>query len=818
MTPRPPLSGSSASESSAELLPAAELYHRCDPAEFPFETVAELEDPPSLICQERAVEAVNFAIAMRRRGYNLFVLGPTGTGRHTLVRELLGAKAATAPTPPDLCYVNNFAEPNRPRALSLPPGRAAPLRERMKRLVQELRAALPAAFEKDEYRARRDALEAAMKQRHEEAFGELQKRAEARNIALIRTPIGLGFAPERDGEVLRPEAFKQLPEAEREAIREAIDGFQEELDAILRKIPEWEREHREALRRLNRETTAFSIRHLLDELRRDYADLPVVLGYFQEVEQDIQENADDFLSEPGAGPLASMMPDEPPSFRRYAVKVLVDNGGLTGAPVIYEDHPTHQALVGRIEHLARFGTLMTDFGLLAPGALHRANGGYLILDAEKVLTAPFGWESLKRALRAEEIRIESLEQMLSLASTVSLEPEPIRLDIKLVLVGSALLHHLLVEHDPEFGELFKVAADFDDRVERNPETNLLYARLIAAASRRRGLRPFDRGAVARLIEQASRAAGDRERLSMHIRAALDIVEEADHWAAEAGRKIVTAAEVQEAIDARTRRADRIHRRILEEIARDTLRIDTSGAQEGQVNGLTVLSVGGFAFGHPVRITARARLGRGEIIDIEREVALGGPLHSKGILILCGFLGGRYGRSRPLALTASLVFEQSYGGVEGDSASAAELFALLSSLAQIPLDQSVAVTGSIDQQGRIQAIGGVNEKIEGFFDVCRSRGLDGQGVLIPAANVKHLMLRRDVVEAAAAGKFRIHAMETADQGIELLTGMPAGTADAGGKYPLGSFNHAVMTRLDTFARFREAEEKIRPLVPSPRSRD
>jgi lon-related putative ATP-dependent protease len=533
--------------------------------------------------------------------------------------------------------------------------------------------------------------------------------------------------------------------------------------------------------------------------------LPEVLDYLGEVGRDIEENADAFLvagmaqAESGEAPAPAALIREPPSFRRYAVNVLVDHRAAEGAPIIHEDHPTHQSLVGRIEHMARFGTLMTDFGLLVPGALHRANGGYLILDAEKVLTGNFGWQSLKRALRSEEIRIESLEQLLSLASTVSLEPEPIPLDVKVILVGSPLLYYLLVELDPEFGELFKVAADFDDRVERSAETRLLYARLIAAAVRRRNLKPLDRSAVARVIDHASRMAEDSEKLSTQIRGTLDLLEEADHWAEQSGKPIVGAAEIQAAIDARIRRADRFYRRLQEEITRDTLRIETEGERIGQINGLSVLSIGGFAFGHPTRITARVRLGKGEIIDIEREVALGGPLHSKGVLILTGFLGGRYGRNRPLALTASLVFEQSYGGVEGDSASAAELFVLLSALAEIPLKQSVAVTGSIDQHGRIQAIGGVNEKIEAFFDVCRGRGLAGQSVLIPAANVKHLMLRQDVVEAAANGKFHIRAIETVDQGIEILTGIPAGTADASGLYPLGSFNHAVTARLDAFTK-------------------
>ena len=449
--------------------------------------------------------------------------------------------------------------------------------------------------------------------------------------------------------------------------------------------------------------------------------------------------------------------------------------------------------------MARFGALVTDFNLLVPGALHRANGGYLILDAPKLLAGNYGWPSLKRALNAGEIRIETLEQLLSLATTVSLSPEPIPLDVKVVLLGPLALYYTLTDHDEEFADLFKIAADFDDRVERSPETTLLYARLICAVSRREKLRPLDRDAVARVIEQAARMAGDADRLSTNLRGFVDLLQEADQFAADADKDIIGEAEVQFAIDAQLRRGDRIYRRLQEEIGRKTMRIEASGEQIGQVNGLSVISLGNLAFGTPSRITAQVRLGRGEVVDIEREVELGGPLHSKGVLILGGFLGGRFGRTRPLSLNASLVFEQSYGGVDGDSASAAELFALLSALAEAPIKQCFAVTGSVDQRGQIQAIGGVNEKIEGFFDACQAVGFDGhQGVIIPASNVKNLMLRRDVVAAATEGQFAVFPIDSVDQGLELLTGIPAGQPDADGNYPNGSLNQRIAARLDLFA--------------------
>jgi lon-related putative ATP-dependent protease len=601
--------------------------------------------------------------------------------------------------------------------------------------------------------------------------------------------------------------FNQLPAPERESIQHEIEAIQVDLEAIMRQVPQWEREHRDAVQALNRETAGFAIAHLMEEMRRDYSKLPEVAPYFDAVERDIKENVDDFLAPAtpeaqAAGvpmPAPIMRDIEDTRFRRYQVNVIVDNSAQHGAPVIYEDNPTHQSLVGRVEHLARFGALITDFNLLVAGALHRANGGYLVLDAQKLLTGYYGWPSLKRALDAGQIHIETLEQALSLASTVSLAPEPIPLDIKVVLVGPPALYYLLSAQDEEFGDLFKIAADFEDRVERTPETTLLYAQLICAMTRREKLRPLDRDAVARIIEQAARLAGDSDKLSASVRAFTDLLRESDQFAIDAGKEVVGVTEVQAALDAQFRRGDRIYRHLQEEIGRKTIRIETDGEEIGQVNGLSVISLGNLAFGQPSRITAQVRLGRGEVVDIEREVELGGPLHSKGVLILSGFLGGRFGKNRPLSLNASLVFEQSYGGVDGDSASAAELFALLSALAEAPIKQSFALTGSVDQRGQIQAIGGVNEKIEGFFDSCRITGFTGrQGVIIPASNVRHLMLRRDVVAAAEAGKFAILPIDTVDQGLELLTGIPAGQPDAGGEYPAGTLNHRIAARLDAFA--------------------
>ena len=785
-------------------LDPAVLCWRVDPEQFSFTTTAELEDLAQIIGQARATEAIQFGIGIRREGYNLFVLGPPGTGRHAIVRRFLEEQAAREQPPTDWCYVNNFDQPHKPRALRLPPGIGVKLRQDMERVLEDLKGAIPAAFENEEYRARRQELEERLKERHEQAFEELRKQAEVHHIALIRTPAGMAFAPTRKGEVLSPEEFQKLPEAEQKRIEAVIATLQESLEKIIHQLPQWKRESQQRIRDLDRDVTMAAVGHLIAELRKEYAALPEVLDYLDAVQQAVIENADDF-KHTEEGPELSLFgisisrAGRAPSLRQYQVNVLVDHGATRGAPVVYEDSPAYQELIGRVEHQAQMGALLTDFTLIKPGALHRANGGYLVLDARKVLLQPYAWEGLKRCLSAREIRIESLGQMLSLISTVSLEPAPIPLNVKVVLLGERILYYLLYHFDPDFRELFKVAADFEESMHREPESPLLYARLIATLARRDNLLPLDRGACARVIEQAARLVADMERLSIRVQDITDLLREADHWARAAGRDVVTRDDVQRAVDARIRRSDRVRERMQDEIRRATILIDTAGARTGQVNGLSVVQLGELAFGHPSRLTARVRLGKGEVLDIQREVELSGPIHSKGVLILAGFLGARYCAERPLALSASLVFEQTYGAVEGDSASSAELYALLSALAEAPIKQALAVTGSVNQHGEVQAIGGVNEKIEGFFDICRSRGLTGeQGVLIPAANAKHLMLRQDVIEACEQGKFHVYPVTTVDEGIELLTGIAAGARDGDGRFPEGSINRRVEERLAILA--------------------
>ncbi len=779
-----------------------QLIRRCDPAQLDFETTAELEPLDGSIGQDRAREAVRFGIGMRHQGYNLFVLGPSGMGRHALVRRQIEQQAATEDVPPDWCYVFNFQDLHKPRVLRLPPGRGVMLKRDMGGLVNDLHQAIAGLFQSDEHRTRVQAMHEEFEEAQEQAFGEIQQQAEARDIALLRTPTGLTLAPMRKGKPLDPEAFQQLPDEERERIEHDVNELQDELRRVMHQLPLWKKRTEEKIEALNRELISGAIAHLFEALAETYAHFDAVKSHLSEIGKDVVEHYHEFLpDQPTPAQLGMLMQqtDSPTWQRRYRVNLLLAHDRDGGAPVVYEDLPSYDNLVGRVEHRAHLGALETDFTMIRPGALHRANGGYLILDAMKLLQQPFAWDALKRALQAREIRIESLGQITSLISTVSLGPEPIPLSVKVILIGDRQTYYLLSALDPELDMLFKVAVDFEDRFERNAESDRLYAQLIASVAQQEALRPFDRSAVARIIEHGARLADDNERLSGHIRAITDLAREADYWADQAGGDCVAADHVQRAIDARIGRADRIRRRIQEEIRRDSILIDTAGAKVGQVNGLAVLGLGAFSFGHPTRITARVSLGKGDVVDIEREAKLGGPIHSKGVLILRGFLAGRFALEHPLSLSASLVFEQSYAGVEGDSASSAELYALLSALAEVPIRQSIAVTGSINQHGEIQPIGGVNEKIEGFFDTCNARGLSGaQGVLIPQANVKHLMLRRDVVDAVEQGRFSVHAVASIDDGIALLTDRPAGARGDDGRFPPDSINGRVERRLTGFS--------------------
>lgn len=786
-----------------ELSPES-LLRRCAAGSIPFRSTGELENGEVSPGQERARSAIGLAARMSSHGHNVYVMGRPGSGRHAVALRVTETEAAGRPPADDWCYLNNFDDPRRPQALRLPRARGAALRQDMRQLIAELRVAVPAALESEAYVNRRSKIDEEFDARARAALETLQTEAERNELGILQTQQGFAITPLRNGHPLSPQDFAELPEADQARRRSGIDEFSERLREHVENLPEWSRERRKRIRELDRETTRSAIGSQIAELRAQWAGLAAVVSYLDRVEADLLEHAPQLLRrEPQAPLLAGLEQIDPAMrFERYEVNVVVDNSALGGAPTVYEGNPTFMNLVGRVENTAQFGALVTNFTMIRPGALHRANGGFLLIDAERILLQPFAWDALKRALFERCVRIDSPGQLLSLVSTVSLEPEPVPLDIRVVLVGTRRVYQLLGELDPDFAELFRVVADFDEHVDRSPDSERECALMIAGLARSEGLRPLHCDAVARLIEHAARLSGDAGRLSTHTRSLEDIVREADHWAGTNGHAQVDAADVQRAIDEQTWRLSRVHGELVEAVRRANLLIDCTGTAIGQANGLFVFQVGSMPFGQPVRITATARVGDGELVDIEREVDLGGPIHSKGVMILAGLIGSRYGLREPLSLHARIVFEQTYSGIEGDSASLAEACTLLSALAAAPVRQDLAVTGSVNQHGQVQPVGGINEKIEGFFDVCQAGGLTGsQGVIIPAANAQHLMLRHDVVAAAAEGRFHVHAVGHVDEAIALLSGLPAGERERSGDFTPRSLNARVEERLVAFAQLR-----------------
>ena len=791
-------------------LTPSRLRRVCDPNTLAFKTTAELKVFEGLIGQQRALEALDVGARIDKPGFNLFVLGERGTARHGTVRGLIEQYAARMPAPPDWVYVANFAQPDRPNAIALPPGRAEKFKAAMDHALDELFAVIPAIFESEEYQTRRRTAVEDVNEAQEHAFEALNEKSRTQSIALLRTPIGFTFAPIADGGVMKPEIFNALPEAKRKEIAAKIDGLQKELTLLMERVPGWERERRQKVTELDREYARLAVSDVMKDVAHAFADLPEVLAHIDAATLELIRQAALFRVSsvakreevvPGVQ-LADVVTEADPRFRRFRVNLFVGDGAKTSAPVVVEDNPSLGNLVGRIEQQAQMGALFTDFTLMRPGSLHLANGGYLLIDARRLLLEPYAWEMLKRSLRARAVSIESPIDRMSIMSTQTLKPDPIPLSTKVILFGDRQLYQMLFDAAPDFAELFKIAVDFEDTIDWNDNAIVDYARQIGSIAQRENLRPLTAAAVARVIEELSREAEDSKKLSLRIGALADRLRESDFWAQEAGHTVIDAADINSAILAYEHRHERVRVRSQEMIEREILLIDTAGVKVGQINGLSVMSLGGYAFGRPSRITARVRMGTGQVMDIEREVELGGPLHSKGVLILASFLSSRYALDRPPALSASLVFEQSYGGVDGDSASSTELYALLSALAEAPIRQSFAVTGSVNQRGEVQAIGGVNDKIEGFFSLCRARGLDGShAVMIPKANEQHLMLHRDVVAAVEAGQFHVLSVTTIDEGIAVLTGLPAGERGKDGLYPEGTINRRVEDKLIAFSEAR-----------------
>jgi len=782
-----------------------QLYQKCDPDQLGFESTKEIKETVNSVGQERASEAIDFGMNITYPGYNIFVLGPTGMGKRKIIEDFFKEKAKSDPTPSDWIYVNDFDNPDKPDAIELPPGLGNQYQQDINDLIDEMQTALSAAFESEEYQNRRQSVFESFKEKQSELFNELQESADEQDLAMIKTPSGIAFAPKDEEGVMSAKEVNDLTEDDREEIKQNIEVLQEQLQRILQQVPIWQREAQEEIKELNKEMANFAIGGLINELIEKYEEHKEVVAHIEQIQDQVVENADAFLPSNGGEPtsfleaISQRSDSQTALMAQFKVNVIIDNSELDGAPVIFENNPNYANIIGRVEHFAQMGTLRTDFRMIKSGAMHKANGGYLILDARKLLTQPYSWDGLKRALQSKEIEIESIGQALSLISTVSLKPEAIPLNLKIALIGDRLLYYLLLQYDPEFTELFKVQADFETEIEWNEINQKLYAKFIASIINEENTTTFNNSAVARLIEHSARLSSDSERLNTRLQDLHELIVESDYWAKKNNHDEVTRSDVQKAIDAQIQRADRLREKIHESILRDINLISTEGEQIGQINGLSVYSLGSFMFGKPTRITAQISLGKGQVVDIEREVDMGGPIHSKGVLILAGFLKGRYAQDIPLSLSASLVFEQSYGGVDGDSASSTELYALMSRIAEVPLKQNLAVTGSVNQLGQVQAIGGVNEKIEGFYDICEKRGLTGdQGVLIPKSNVKHLMLRQDVIDSVEAGQFHIYPVEHIDEGIKILTGIEAGQVKEDSTYPEGTINALVKARLEKMA--------------------
>ena len=782
-------------------LPVEKLRWECDPSIFEFATTDDLPELEGSIGQERALKSIDFSLDIRDNGFNLFLSGETGTGRSSTIKNLLKKIVKDLPTPNDWCYVYNFKSPDNPLSLPLPVGRGGELAQEMKELLEGVRTDIPKALDSKEYETNRSRIMEEYQEKNGELFGALEKEAEGKGFALQRTVSGLVMVPQKEGRNYTQEEYDALSDAEKAELEKVGGELSEKLNDVIRQVRENEKATKEALGQLDRDLGLSAVGHHIDPLKKKYEELEKVVAYLGAVEEDILLNLEDFKpQQPQQSPIPGLkLARQEPSFERYEVNVFVDNNETKGAPVVFEANPTYNNLFGRIEHVMQMGGMATtNFTLVKPGALHRANGGYLIIDAREVLINPFAWDALKRCIRNAEIKIEDVLEQYRFMTIASLKPEPVPLQAKIIMIGSPWIYYLLFYLEPDYRKFFKVKADFDSRIHRTPEIMLDYALFVATHCRNEQLHPFDTSGVAGLLEYSARIVEDQEKLSSQFMEISDLIREASYWAGKEGSPIVTREIVKRAVQEKIYRSNRIEERMQELFDEGTILVDTAGSEVGQINGLSVLTVGDYMFGRPSRVTCRTYLGKGGMVNIEREVKLSGPIHDKGVLILTGYLGGKYAHNKPLSFSASICFEQSYEGVEGDSASSTELYAILSALSGVPLRQGIAVTGSVNQLGKVQPIGGVNYKIEGFFAVCKAKGLTGeQGVMIPRSNERHLMLNDEVVEAVRKGQFHIWSVETIDQGIEVLTGVPAGEKKPDGSYPEGTINALVDRQLLEF---------------------
>ena len=790
-------------------LKADEVRNVCDPDSLGFESTEGLEPVQTIIGQSRALQAIQFGLGIQNYGFNIYAAGLPGTGKRTAIVAFLERIAKDKEVPYDWCYMHNFQDSYRPKALKLKAGTGIQFQKDMKKFIESAQSEVRKAFESDDYVKRRDAIAHTFNEKREKLFNQLNQMAHDKGFAIQMSPMGLLLIPIVNGKPLSEQEILALVPQQKEELAKKREAIQDQIKEAMGQMRNWDREGSEQIEKMDEEVVKFVLDAPIEELTRKYGENPDVAEYLKSVEKDIIENMNLFRSpsEPDpANPFARMAAIQ--TFRKYEVNVLVDNSHLKGAPVIIETNPTFNNLVGRLEKEAYFGAVSGDFTMIRPGSLHKANGGYLVVRIDDVLRNLLSWDILKRSLREKKIIIEDLAERFGFLSMKSILPEPIPLNIKVIIIGENMYYHLLYSVDREFAELFKVKADFDSRMELNKENLKQYNCTLCAVCGKENLRHLDKKAVAKIIEHSSRLAEDQHKLSTRFAEIADIIREANYWASNDGVKLISGEHVSKAIEQKVYRSNLIYERIREMIERDVLKIATKGKAVGQVNGLSVIAFGDLYFGRPSRITASIAAGREGVVDIEREAKLGGPIHTKGVLILNGVMAERYATATPLSLSARLVFEQSYEEVEGDSASTTELYALLSALANVPIKQGIAVTGSINQKGEVQAIGGANQKIEGFYDVCKAKGLTGeQGVIIPESNAQNLMLREDVVEAIKKGKFIVYSVKNVDEGIEILTGVKAGKRLKSGKFQKDSINSMVQARLEQLAKgLKEFERK------------
>jgi lon-related putative ATP-dependent protease len=783
-------------EESSEL-PLSALRLVCDPAQFGFETTDDLPDLDNIIGQPRALTALQLGSEITGPGYNTYIMGQPGSGR----REYLERKASSMPVPDDWCYVNNFTNERQPKAIRLPAGNGAGFRQAISEFISRFASDIPRTFESDEFIQERDRLVSDLKKTQETEFLQLQRHAEKYNFAIVRTSSGFVLAPAVEGKPIPPEGLDNLTVEQKRTLGEIEQQLGGDVQATINRLKDKEKNAFHMLQELVARTVQFILAPLIQPLKQAFADYPQVNSYLDAVQEDLIANLSQFHPQSqGDEATNTTQADQRKWRQRYEVNLLVDNSATHGAPVIMENSPTYNNLLGRIEHEMYMGASQTDFTMIQPGALHRANGGYLILPVRDLLLNPYAWEGLKRVLRDGEIRLVELANQVGLISSITLEPEPIPVQVKIMLIGSPMLYYLLRANDDDFTKLFKVRAEFATVMDRSPENAHEYGLFIKSVVMENKLLPFDKSAVARIIEHSAQLAGDQNKLTTRFGKISDLARESSYWAAKTDAQLVTASAVERALQSSIYRSNLIEERIQELITQGILLIDVKGSIVGQINALSVYMLGDYEFGRPTRVTAITYPGKGGIVDIERQAKLGGSLHTKGVLILSGYLNSQYGQNLPLSLSASLTFEQSYDEVQGDSASAAELIVLLSSIAQVPLRQDRAITGSINQLGQIQAIGGVNEKIGGFFAVCKVSGLSGeQGVIIPRSNQRNLMLNDEVLTAVKEGKFHIWAINSLDEAIPILTGIQPGKRLPDGTYPTGTFYQIILDRLNEFNR-------------------